>query len=305
MSGVAREVLPTLFALGAIWGLTPALGKRLILSGGWPPLLVALAAAAGSAAILLLVCRARGQAVPWDRAHLRHYAVAGVSSLALANFFALTSLQYAPAGLFALLIPLSPMLTVLFAAVIGLERPSLRRLAGTALGLAGVALAMAPGAALPEPRLLPWALLMTLTPVCYAVSNVAAVRLAPPGTPPLPLAAGTLCAGAAGLLLLAVPTGQFRLPPGLGGWVALIAPLQAGLTALAYILYFRSLAARGGVVTSQVGYIVTMAGLLWGFLLFGEVPGWLTIPAAGLVFAGLALVTLRRPVPGPVQHEAR
>ena len=110
MPRVAREVLPTLFALGAIWGLTPALGKRLILSGGWPPLLVALAAAAGSAAILLLVCRARGQAVPWDRAHLRHYAVAGVSSLALANFFALTSLQYAPAGLFARIQPSPEML---------------------------------------------------------------------------------------------------------------------------------------------------------------------------------------------------
>lgn len=290
-----REALPTLVALGAIWGLTPALGKRLMLSGGWPPLLVALAAVAGSAAILLAVCAARGQAVPRDSSHIRHYAASGASGLAFSNLFVLTSLQYVPAGLFALLIPLSPMLTVLFAAAIGLERPSLGRLLGTALGLAGVALAMAPGAALPEPRLLPWALLMALTPVCYAVSNVAAVRLAPRGTPPLPLAAGTMCAGAAGLALLAVATGQFRAPPGLGGWVALIAPLQAGLTALAYILYFRSLAAQGGVVTSQVGYVVTLAGLLWGFLLFGEVPGWMTAPAAGLIFAGLALVTLRRP----------
>jgi drug/metabolite transporter (DMT)-like permease len=255
-------------------------------------MLAALAAAMGSAAILLGVCAARRQAVPLDGPHLRHYAVAGLVGLALANLCAFTSLQHAPAGLFALLIPLSPMLTVLIAAAIGLERASARRLAGTALGLAGVALAMAPGAALPEPRLLPWALLMALTPVCYAVSNVAAVRLAPPGTPPLPLAAGALCAGALGLGLAALVTGGTRSPPGGLGWAALIAPLQAALGALAYILYFRSLAAHSGVVTSQVGYIVTLTGLGWGLLLFGEVPGWLTVPAAGLVFAGLALVTL-------------
>jgi drug/metabolite transporter (DMT)-like permease len=52
------------------------------------------------------------------------------------------------------------------------------------------------------------------------------------------------------------------------------------------------LATLGGVVTSQVAFIVTVAGVLWGMVLFGERPGPLTLPAAGLVFAGLALVTL-------------
>jgi len=293
MSSHLREILLLLIPLGLIWGLTPALAKKIMAAAFWPPLLTALVAAAGSAAILLGVCAARRQAVPLDGPHLRHYAVAGLVSLAAANVIAFISLQYAAAGLFALLIPLSPMLTVAIAAAIGHERASPRRLAGTGLGLVGVALAMAPGAALPGPEVLPWALLMTLTPACYAVSNVAAVRLAPRGTPPLPLAAGALCAGALGLALAALVTGDLLAPPALV-WAALISPLQALLMAIAYILYFRSLAAHGGVVTSQVGYIVTLSGLLWGFLLFGEVPGWLTLPAAALVFAGLALVTLPR-----------
>ena len=70
-----------------------------------------------------------------------------------------------------------------------------------------------------------------------------------------------------------------------GSAILAIFGLATVSTALAYILYFRSLAALGGVVTSQVGYIVTLAGLLWGFLLFGEVPGWLTAPAAARMSA--------------------
>lgn len=68
--------------------------------------------------------------------------------------------------------------------------------------------------------------------------------------------------------------------------------LQGAVTAPAFMIHFRSLGAHGGVVTSQTGYVVTLTGLAWGWALFGERPGWLTIPAAALVFAGPALVTL-------------
>jgi drug/metabolite transporter (DMT)-like permease len=160
---------------------------------------------------------------------------------------------------------------------------------GTALGLSGVLLAMSPGAALPDPHLLPWALLAVLTPFCYAASNLLAVRLAPHGTPPLALATGTLAAGTVQVAAFAAVSGQLQMPPleGLG-----VSAAQGVVTALAFMIYFRSLGAHGGVITSQTGYVVTLTGLAWGWALFGERPGWLTIPAAMLVFAGLALVTL-------------
>jgi drug/metabolite transporter (DMT)-like permease len=47
--------------------------------------------------------------------------------------------------------------------------------------------------------------------------------------------------------------------------------------------------------------VITLAGLGWGFLLFGEVPGPLTIPAALLIFGGLAVVTLA-PKPAPLSR---
>ena len=284
----ALRPLPPLLLLGTIWGATPGFVKHLG-AIGWPPLLIASCAGAGSVLVLILLCRMRGLALPLSRAHLRHYAVSGLCGLALANLVGFTALLHVPAGFFSLLVPLSPMLTVLGAALLGMERITPRRILGTLLGLSGVLLAMAPGAALPDPAMLPWALLAALTPVCYAASNLMAVWLAPRDTPPLALAAGTLTAGTIALAVFAMVAGQLHAVPVQG---IPVSALQAAAMATAFLLYFRSLGAHGGVVTSQTGYIITITGIAWGWLLFDERPGWLTIPAALLVFAGLALVTL-------------
>lgn len=284
----ALRMLPPLVLLGMLWGLTPIFVKHLG-ALGWPPLMIALFSAAGSSAVLFALCRMRGIAAPPDARHLRYYAVNGLFGMALANLVGFTSLQHIPAGFFSMLVPLSPMLTVLGAAAIGAERATPRRVLGTALGFAGVLLAMSPGAALPDPSALPWAMLAALTPVCYALSNLFAARLAPPGTPPPALAAGTLAAGAVQVAVMAAIAGQLRLPPAEGLWVS---ALQVTATASAFLLWFRSIVTYGSVVTSQTGYVITLTGMAWGWALFGERPGLLTVPAASLVFAGLALVTL-------------
>jgi len=188
-----------------------------------------------------------------------------------------------------MLVPLSPMITVMFAALTGVERATPRRMVGTAMGLAGVLLAMSPGAALPDRAMLGWAMLAALTPVCYAAANVIASRLAPTGTASPALATGTLVMAGLQVAVFALMLGQFRLPPLQGLPVSL---LQIVVMASAFLLWFRCLGTLGGVVTSQSGYVITLTGIAWGWLLFGERPGALTIPAAILVLAGLALVTL-------------
>jgi drug/metabolite transporter (DMT)-like permease len=285
--------LPMLLATGIVWALTPALAK-LIMERGMLPLGVAAVNAAVAALVLLGVGFAQGARPPTDRRHLLQYGAGGLFGLALAHLFAFTGLARAPAGLFALLVPLSGLLTVIFLALAGVERATPRALAGAAIGLAGVALAMAPGAALPDPALLPWAAVMLLTPVCYALANTLSVTFATRGTPPVAQAAGTVAAAAVACSLLAWPLGHLALPPDAGVLALLVA--QGVLTATGYLLYFRLLVEAGGVFTSQTAYVVTLAGLGWGFLLFGEVPGPLTIPAAALVFGGVALVTLGKRV---------
>ena len=181
--------IAALLGLGLIWGLTPAVGKLLVM-GGAGPLALASSVAAASAAVLWGVCALRGVRVPFDAAHWRHYAVAGGIGFAVANLVNFTVLRHVPAGLVAIVVPLSPILTVALAALLRMERATARRVLGTVLGLVGTALAIAPGATLPDARLIPWAVLLLLTPTCYAVTNVMAVKLAPRGTPPLALATG-------------------------------------------------------------------------------------------------------------------
>lgn len=287
------RALPLILATGTIWGLTPALAK-IAMGAGVAPLGVAFWAALGSGLILLALCRRQGIAIPRDRAHLSYYLAAGTSGFTLANIFGYHALQHVPAGFFALLVPLSAMITVIGAAALGQERATRRRVAGTALGFAGVALAMAPGAALPAPGLLGWALLAALTPACYAASNLLAVQLAPKGgAGPLAVAAGSMFAAALGLLVAGAAFGQLHLPFTDGAAVELLLAGQAALTALAYLLYFRLIAGAGAVTTSQIGYVITLAGLAWGAAIFGERPGPLTLPAAALIFAGLWLVSRR------------
>ncbi len=278
----------TLVAVGAIWGMTPSLAK-LAMEQGMRPLGVASWAAGISGAMLLGVAMARGEQPHWTARHVLHYATGGIVGMSLAHLFAFTGLQRAPVGLLALLIPLSALFTMLLLALFRIERATKRSLVGAAIGMAGVALAMAPGAALPDATLLPWALLMLLTPVCYALSNLFSIGLAVKGAPVLAQATGTVILAAVGAVAIALPLGHLGLPPSIGVLGILLA--QGVLTGAAYLLYFRLLTGPGGVFASQIAYVITLAGLFWGFLLFGEVPGWLTIPAALLIFGGVALVS--------------
>ncbi len=294
----ARHV-PALLLTGAIWGLTPSLAKLAMGpieggGGGVPPMAFAFWQALWAGLILLAACRAAGVAVPWDAAHRRHHVPSALAGFALANLVSYLALRHIPASFYALLIPLAPMLTVLAAPLAGLERPGPRRLKGTGLGLAGVALAMLPGASLPDASVLGWAVFAVLTPVCFAAANLLAVRLRPAGSHAMALGTGTLLVSALFFALFAGVRREWHWPGEGAPWVEGVILLQGALTALAYALYFRLIARAGGVFTSQVGYVATLAGVAWGVALFAERPGWLALPAAGLVFAGLWLVTRAR-----------
>jgi drug/metabolite transporter (DMT)-like permease len=286
-----------LILLGALWGLTPVIGKFAHALGAEPLGYVARSAVV-AAVFLFIAGLARGRMLPFDAWALRFHLGSGLIGFALPNLIGFLALRHVPAGLFALVIPAAPLLTFLLSAALGLERASWRRFGGVVVALAGTLLAVSPGAALPEGGSLGWALACLAVPTCYACSNVFAVKFRPAGADPLALACGTASGAtlwfALAALLPSEPWGPLS-PARVPDVTDALAASQGVLTAVAYAIYFRLLTRHGGVFASQVGYVLVVTGLGWGALVFAEIPGWLVVPATVLIFAGLALVTSSAP----------
>ena len=73
--------------------------------------------------------------------------------------------------------------------------------------------------------------------------------------------------------------------------VALLA--QVALSSLAYVLFLEILRLAGPVFFSQVGYIVTLTGLLWGAFFFDERHSHWIYLATLMIVIGVAMVNWR------------
>lgn len=282
-----------LLVLGTLWGSTFSISK-LAMEAGTPPLGYGFWQASGACLVLSLVCWLRGLKPRPSRRLLVYCGIAGFIGIAIptVNFYIVV--KYVPAGLMAIMITTAPMITYVLALGIRLERLSLLRLGGLGLGLAGALCIVVPRGSLPAPEMLPWALLGFVTPLFYSINSIYASVARPPNSPSLVLAAGIMGAAASLMLPAVLATGSFYLP----GSQPLVSDLsvlaQIGVSAMAYVIMLELLRIGGPVFFSQVGYVVTLTGILWGMAFFGERhSGWLYL-ATLLVLAGLTLVNLKQ-----------
>ena len=66
------------------------------------------------------------------------------------------------------------------------------------------------------------------------------------------------------------------------------------ITTIAYTMFVMTIERAGPLFASQVGYVVTLAGVFWGMLLFGEShSAWVWVSLLTML-AGLALVSPRK-----------
>jgi drug/metabolite transporter (DMT)-like permease len=294
-AGQVRLAVPLgmILLLGGMWGLAFAFSK-MAANGGVHAVAYTFWQGLGGGLIVAAACWIRGMRIPLGREWLRYYFTIGLFGIALPNVNLVAAIAHLPAGVMVLTIPFVPLITYAIAVGLKMERFSMLRFAGVMFGLAGVALIVLPKASLPDPDAAPWFLLALATPALYAINNVLAARLRPPDTRSLPLAAGMLLAAAI-LLTPAVFLMDVLYMPGLRMGEAEIGIVgQIVISSIAYLIFFEVLRLAGPVFMSFTGYIVTLAGIAWGILLFGESHSPWIWGAALLIFTGLALVNLRR-----------
>jgi drug/metabolite transporter (DMT)-like permease len=289
-----RAGLTALLVLsGATWGLGVPFWK-MAASTGHDALGLTVWQLVYAVLFLAPVLGLRRTPVPLTRDALVLYAGLALFGTLLPNITYYMAIERLPAGIMAITVATVPMITLLIATMIGMDRPSAVRLGGVALGLVAVLLLSLPDS-LPAPGLVPFVLLGLLTAFLYACeSNWVAARHVPGLDPVAAIFAASVLA-----LLVALPaalaSGRFvdlAVPWGEAEWALLAG---SALNVVAYTLYVGLVARAGAVFAAQSGYVVTVAGVLASLLILGERysgPVWLALL---LVLAGLALVRPRQP----------
>lgn len=280
-------------ATGAAWGLTHPLTKMAV-STGYSALgimfwqLVIVAAISGVALIL------RGRRPPLHREALILYAVIALLGTILPDFLIYTAAVHIPAGILAILMAISPLISLPIALALGVERFSVRRLLGALIGLAAILLMVGPDGGLSSRTEALWSLVVLCAVVFYAAqgnfiswygqTEVGAMRMLFGAT-----VAAMIVIGPAVLA-----SGQF-IDPRVEWTTAEWAILGTGsLHAVAYAGFLALVSRAGPVFASQVSYIVTSTGVFLSMVLLSEAySGWVWL-AFALVMLAITLVQPRR-----------
>lgn len=296
LAGSPRELWLTpllLLILGSLWGASFSIAKVAI-EGGIPVTGYATWQAVGSAIVLYCVLRLRGSGLPRGWPAWRFSIVTGIVGITLPNLAFYFVIRHMPAGLMAVVVTTAPIITYGLALAAAMERLTWLRAGGIALGFAGALVIVLPAKSLPEGLDLGWVLLAFATPFCYALSNLFAGRFRPPGFSSGALACSMLVSAGtaqAAVMLSLIPP-YLPLPPWGIPELALFG--QIAISSLAYVIYFHIVQVAGAVYFSQVGYIVTVAGLLWGMAFFGEQHSAFVYAGTALILFGFGLVNAGR-----------
>jgi drug/metabolite transporter (DMT)-like permease len=285
--------LGILLIMGMAWGLSFSLA-RIAATSGIHPFSITFWEALGAGSALILICILRRRPVPLSRELLLLYFVAGALGMVLPNAIFFYAAAHVPAGILSISLAVIPLITFVVSAVLRLERFALGRIAGVALGIVAIVLLVGPEQSLPDPAQLPWVLLCVGAAACYAGFNIMLSLWKPRGA--APFTTTTALFGAASMLLIPImaATGSFETP----GWPWTEVEwslLGLGLiNAIAFSLFVYLIDTAGPVFTSQTSNLVTLFGVLWGIVIFGEQnSSWVWLSLATMMLA-IALVTPRR-----------
>jgi drug/metabolite transporter (DMT)-like permease len=235
--------------------------------------------------------------LPRDPRTLGHLAVLGAVNIAIPFWLIGWAEQHISSGLTGILQSVSPFVTlVLAAAFVHDEHITRGRLAGIAVGFAGILVLSAPnladaGTAAGAERLL-GELGVVLASVAYGSGNTYA-RRALRETRPLVLATGQVAWAFAMVAILAfVVDGGVTVPRVPEAWLA-VGWLGAVGTGFAYLVFFRLLTRWGPTRASLVAYLLPVVAVVLGVVVLGETVDATFLAGAALIVSGIWVVNRR------------
>jgi drug/metabolite transporter (DMT)-like permease len=291
-SASAAESRPALAGIGFLlvtvlgWGLNWPVMKLILAE--LPPVAARGASCVAAAVLLTLGARLAGESLAVPREAWGRLALASLCNVSAWMGLVSLGLLWLPAGEGAIVAYTMPVWTALMAWPVLGERPTPRRMAALAMGIAGLLLLMAGPGLVPDTAKLPGVLVILAGALGFAFGTVRMKRR-PLLLPPLSLVAWQVALGAIPMIAFAAlferpdfsaVSGRVWLAMGYGTLVPLC---------LCYLCWFAALrrlpagaASLGTLLTPVVGVLASAAAL-------GEPFTWRIGVALGLTVGGIAL----------------
>ncbi|MFK7860163.1 MAG: DMT family transporter [Granulosicoccus sp.] len=274
-----------LLSAAAIWGATFLCNE--IALADFSPVSITAYRIILAALLLLIICYGRGQSIPCDLKTLGLLSVIGVLN-SVVPFMLIgwgqLSIDSATTGI---LLASSPFATLLLSHFLTRDdRFAWNKLFGLTLGFIGVCALLGQGLQQGSDTFAGM-LAVILAGCCYALSSVLIRRLG--SIPSFALAAGTLlCAGAVMLPLLLLFDSPWEQDYRRSTIAALLF-LAIGPTAIGYVLRAQIVKLNGAVFMSNVGYLIPVFAVLWGWVFLSNRPSSIMLFSLCLILAGIAL----------------
>ena len=293
-----KKVLPWAFLLfmGTAWGLSFSLGK-IAVENGAKPFGISQFQVMLSGLILLAITLVRRKPMRDMFDKIGFIFIIAMLGAAIPSVLFYYAAPHVPAGVLSITVALIPLMTYGFSIPLKMEKFSFVRFMGLVFGVIAICFIALPENSLPNREALPWILLACVSALCYAVENIILGFKSAVTIGPIRLAMGMNLIAAIVLLPITLMTDSFFVPSFPPQTVD-YAVIGLGLiTVVAYTMFVMSVAMFGPVFASQVGYLVTLAGVFWGILIFDESHSiWVWLSLAAMII-GLALVAPRDKAP--------
>ena len=282
-----------LIILGLAWGLSFTLGKIAITAGG-TPIGLTFWQSLFSGLILLAYVFFRHGKINIPKAMFFPIVVITFLSVVIPNIIFYACVAYLDAGVLSISVSVIPLFTYIIALGLRMDKFKVRRVIGLITGFCALLILILPENSLPDKRDIPWVLLALNCALCYALENIYIDRLKLQNFGPIRLVCAVSFVSALITFVLSVVMNQFFIlkPTNL---YLFISTLGLGfISATAYSIFIYLIGRAGSVFSSQVGYLVTFFGVVWGIIILGESHSIFVWISLILIMMGIFLVQPRK-----------
>jgi drug/metabolite transporter (DMT)-like permease len=256
-----------LLLLGVMWGFSFLFIKVAVSEVS--PLWVVASRTTVASLVLVLVLQIRGARLPLNPVLWLNLLVLAVASNIAPWTIVAWAEQFIPSGIAAVLNALTPIVTLGFAALVGIERMTGTKIAGLVAALVGTAIVVS-GEFAVAGRAIP-ALAVVGATSFYAVGAVYAKRYVSGRERPLVIATGQVVIAA----VVSIPAAWLVGPTPAwgelsGAAIGSLGALGALGTGFAFLLFYVLIERVGATNATMVTYLIPIVGLVAGWAILGE-----------------------------------